>query len=177
MAKNYDDEVGKDTVRITRKYLKETDVVLDYGCARGSYTNALAGDVKEIRGIDISPKMIELAREKYPGIPFESGSIHDVKEQYDVVLAYNLLHLVEDTEKVLGKIDEILKPGGRFISVTACLKEGIVLRLFGFFAVLFRIIYLRKFKISELKSLISSKFEIVETEKFTSHLVLIVAKK
>ena len=64
LAKNYDDEVGEQTTKLTKKYLRKNDTVLDYGCARGAYTIALAGDVKEIRGIDISPKMIELAKKK-----------------------------------------------------------------------------------------------------------------
>ena len=63
LADNYDDEVGEETTAITRTYLRKDDIVLDYGCATGAYTVALAGDVAEIRGIDISPRMIELAKE------------------------------------------------------------------------------------------------------------------
>ena len=177
LAKNYSDEVGEQTVSITKKYLTKEDVVLDYGCARGAYTTALAGDVKEIRGIDISPKMIELAREKSKGIQFEVGSIFDVDEKYDVVLTYNVLHLLENIEDVIGKIDDILKPGGRFISVTACMKEQLIMRVLGFFLGLFRFVNLTKFRISELEELISTRFTIEETAKFTPHLVMIVAKK
>ncbi len=177
LAKNYDDEVGEQTTKLTKKYLRKNDTVLDYGCARGAYTIALAGDVKEIRGIDISPKMIELAKKKSKDISFKKATIFDINEKYDVVLAFNLLHLLEDTEKVIQKIDEILKPGGRFISVTTCMKEHVLLRIAGFFISIFGILYLRKFKISELKKLISIRFDIVETKKFSPHHILIVAKK
>ena len=177
LAKNYDDEVGKQTTKLTKEYLRKNDTVLDYGCARGAYTIALAGDVKEIRGIDISPKMIELAKKKTKDISFEKATIFDINEKYDVVLAFNLLHLLEDTEKVVQKIDEILKPGGRFISATPCMKEHVLLRIAGFFISIFGILYLRKFKISELKKLISIRFDIVEIKKLSQHHILIVAKK
>ncbi len=177
LAKNYDDEVGEQTVKLTKKYLKKNDTVLDYGCARGAYTIALAGDVKEIRGIDISPKMIELAKNKSKDISFKEATIFDISEKYDVVLAFNLLHLLEDTQKVIQKIDEILKPGGRFISVTTCMKEQLLLRIAGFFISIFGVLYVRKFKISELKKLISIRLDIVETEKFSPHHILIGAKK
>ena len=71
LAKNYDDEVGEQTTELTKKYLSKNDTVLDYGCARGAYTIALAGDVKEIRGIDISSKMIEIAKNKSKDISFK----------------------------------------------------------------------------------------------------------
>lgn len=177
LAKNYDDEVGEETTKLTKKYLRKNAAVLDYGCARGAYTIALAGDVKEIRGIDISSKMIELAREKSNDISFKKAAIFDIDEKYDVVLAFNLLHLLENTERVIQKIDEILIPGGRFISVTTCMNEQVLLRIAGFFISLFGILYLRKFKVSELKKLISTRFNIVETKEFSPHHILIVGKK
>ena len=177
LAKNYDDEVGNETVGITKKYLTKDDTVLDFGCAPGAYTLALAGEVREIRGIDISPKMIELAKEKSRDIIFKSASIYDIDEKYDVVLAFNLLHLLENAEKAIEKINEILNPGGRFISVTACMREQALLHIAGFFMKIFGMPYVRKFKISELQDMIGGKFEIVETKNFSRHLVMIVAKK
>jgi 2-polyprenyl-3-methyl-5-hydroxy-6-metoxy-1,4-benzoquinol methylase len=177
LAKNYDDEVGEQTIEITNKYLGKSDTVLDYGCARGAYTIALADEVKEIRGIDISPKMIEFARDRSKEIKFETGTIFDIREEYDVILAFNLLHLLEDTEKVIQKIDELLRPGGRFVSVTPCMKESLLLRIAGFFMRLFGILHLNMFTIAELKNLISLKFDIVETERFTSHHILLVATR
>lgn len=177
LAARYDDEVGEETTAISRKYLRKDDTVLDYGCARGAYTVALADAVKEIRGIDISPKMIELARAKSEGIEFQTATIFDIEEEYDVVLAFNILHLVEDTERVLLKIDQILKPGGRFVSVTTCMNEQLMLRIAAFFTHLFGILYVSRFSTAELESLISQRFEVVETRKFTPHHILIVAKK
>ena len=177
MAKNYDDEVGEETIAITKKYLSSNDTVLDFGCARGAYTVALADDVKEIHGIDISEKMIELAKERSKDILFTKATIFDIDGKYDVVLAYNILHLLEDAEKAIEKIDEVLNPDGRFISVTTCMKEGLLLRAIGFLMRVFGILYTRRYKINELENLISARFSIVETKSFTSNLILIVARK
>ena len=51
-------------VEYTKKYLSGSEIVLDYGCATGTKTFELAGNVKEIQGIDISSKMIEIAAKK-----------------------------------------------------------------------------------------------------------------
>ena len=177
IAKNYDDETGEQTTKLSIKYLRKSDTVLDYGCARGAYTIALAGYVKEIRGIDISPKMIELAKQKSNDISFEEATIFEINEKFDVVLAFNLLHLLEDTEGAIRKVDEILKPGGRFISATPCMKENTLLRIVGFFISIFGILHLRKFRISELQRLISTRLNIIETNKLSPHHILIVAKK
>ena len=177
LAKNYDDEVGEETVTITKKYLAKDDSVLDYGCARGAYTIALAGDVKRIAGIDISPRMIEFAKQKNSDIEFKTASIFEISEHYDVILAFNLLHLLKNTENSIQRVDELLKPGGRFISVSACLKETLMLRIFGFFVSLFHIIYLRRFTVSKLKMMISARFDITETKNFGPHHILMVATK
>ena len=177
LAKNYDDEIGEETVELTKKYLGKTDTVLDYGCARGAYTMALADEVQKIQGIDISPKMIELAKEKSEEIDFKVATIFEIDDTYDVVLAFNILHLVEDTERVIQKIDEILKPNGRFISVTTCANENLLIRIAGSIFSAFGLVNLIKFKVSELKELISARFEIVETKLFSPHHILIVAKK
>jgi 2-polyprenyl-3-methyl-5-hydroxy-6-metoxy-1,4-benzoquinol methylase len=177
IAQNYDDEMGEQTLAITRRHIAKTDKVLDYGCARGAYTVSLAENVREIHGIDISPKMIEFAKAKSQDIKFDVASIFDVDETYDVVLAFSILHLVDDIEKVIAKIDELLKPGGRFISVTACMKGQAGMRIAGFFTRLFRIVSLNMFTVEELEELIARRFKIVEIERFSSHVVLVVAEK
>ena len=45
------------------------------------------------------------------------GAVHDT------VLAFHLLHLLPDLDTALPAILAALKPGGRFISKTPCLRE------------------------------------------------------
>lgn len=114
----------------TRPYLKPTDVVLDLGCAMGSVDLKLAGSVKAVHGIDISSRMIAAAMEAAeargtPNVTFTQGTIHEeslAPRSFDVVLAFAILHLLDDAPSALRRIRELLKPGGLLISVTPCLK-------------------------------------------------------
>jgi 2-polyprenyl-3-methyl-5-hydroxy-6-metoxy-1,4-benzoquinol methylase len=115
----------------TRQYLKATDTVLDYGCASGGADFRLAGAVRDIHGIDISSKMIAAAKARaeaamVDNVSFAKATIFDdalQPESFDVVLAFNVFHLLEDGHQVMRRIGELLKPGGLLVSVTPCLGE------------------------------------------------------
>lgn len=170
---------GEDTtfntaVATSKKYLGESDVVLDFGCAAGALTFAIADHVHRVEGIDISSKMIALARQKADerqtaNVHFAQATIFNTpfpEGSFDVVLAFNILHLLEDAQSTVQKINHLLKPDGLFISTTPCLgeKRGItsaVLSLMGKVGVAPQI---TKFKTAELENLVSSSgFKIVET--------------
>ena len=112
-----------------KRYLKDTDIVLDYGCGTGTTACEISGLVKTVRAIDISTAMIEIAKGKAAtggvvNVDFEQADIFDEEFENgscDVVLAFNMLHTVPDPESVVQKTIELLKPGGLFISVTPCL--------------------------------------------------------
>lgn len=99
ISKNYDkrannDKTYKKTLEITKKHLKSSDIVLDYACATGLYSIELAGNVKEIHGIDISSRMIKTAKRK-PGknINFAKATIFEKyeKETFNKNMLYLLL--------------------------------------------------------------------------------------
>ncbi len=113
----------------TKRYLKDTDIVLDYGCGTGTTACEISGLVKSVRAIDISTGMIEIAKGKAAtggvvNVDFEQADIFDEEFEngsFDMVLAFNMLHTVPDPESVVQRTVELLKPGGLFISVTPCL--------------------------------------------------------
>ena len=178
------------TVENTKKRLNISDIVLDYACGTGIITNEIADDVKEIHAIDISSRMIDVAKSKagernIENINFAQSTIFDErykKESYNVIMAFNILHLLEDTQKVMRRINELLKPGGLFISATPCLGEkkaflGIFLFLLSKIGI---VPYLKMLKFSELEGLIANgNFQIVENENLHHTLpnYFIVAKK
>jgi 2-polyprenyl-3-methyl-5-hydroxy-6-metoxy-1,4-benzoquinol methylase len=137
LAKNWDTpgvSLGENDLKIierTRKYLSASAVVLDYGCATGSIALEIASMTKEVRGIDISSNMIEIANRKavergIKNIAFTKAAIFDEslgKESFDVILSLSILHLVEDSAQVMDRVNQLLKPGGIFISATPCLGE------------------------------------------------------
>jgi ubiquinone/menaquinone biosynthesis C-methylase UbiE len=124
-------ENDRKLVEKTKKFNNANNVILDYGCASGTICLELAKGVKQACGVDISSKMIEIARRKAvenkaANTTFIHGSIFNEglkKESFDVITAFNILHLVEDIPQVMQRIYTLLKPGGTFITATPCLGQ------------------------------------------------------
>ncbi len=185
-ATNYDsgerqfEPVFENVLVRTTNLLKSTDTVLDFGCATGTKTLAIASSAKRIHGLDFSREMIDVANKKkiqagVDNVVFSHGTIFDNDLQdasFDKIVSYGVLHLLEDKEKVVRKIHSLLKPGGLFISTTACLKDKMaVLNKLQFMAYLFikRIgvfpIHLEMMSSSDVERLVASGgFRPAETE-------------
>lgn len=126
-----DPEAYERKLAITRDYLRSDTEVLEFGCGTGSTALVHAPSVGHIQAIDISSRMIEIAREKVSAagvdnVIFDQGTIEEFEaaaESYDVILGLSILHLLENKEDVILKVHNLLKPGGVFVSSTACLGE------------------------------------------------------
>src|SRR5262245_36606412 len=91
--------------------------VTDLGCGSGVFTDLLRQQGFQSVGLDISPKLIELGRRKYPGLeliegdaenlPFETGSL-------DGVLLSGLVHHFPDPCKVAAEVRRVLMVGSSF---------------------------------------------------------------
>lgn len=102
--------------------------VLDLACGEGNLTRQLAQNgPKSVRGMDLSKKMIELAREnegKNPlGITYErgdAGAVADSRQHFDVVTASWLLVYCssrEELDTMCQGIASRVKTEGRFITL------------------------------------------------------------
>jgi len=126
-----DEATYQKKLEVTREYFKPDMEVLEFGCGTGSTAIVHAPYVKHIRAIDISSKMIEIARGKaeannVKNVTFERSSIDELTvsdRSFDVVLGLSILHLLENKEEVIAKIYKMLKPGGVFVTSTACLGD------------------------------------------------------
>jgi ubiquinone/menaquinone biosynthesis C-methylase UbiE len=158
------------------------DSVLNFGCGPGTKTLALAGSVKQITGIDISEKMIDLAMGKVKENPvsnvkFKQGSLPDPslpENAYDAVIAFNILHLLDNKDEILDEIQRLLKPEGLFISSTPCLREKMSFGIkisFLFYRILMKLgllpLNVTFFTFDDLDQMFEkSNFTLVETEPF-----------
>ncbi len=118
----------------TREYLTPEMSVFEFGCGTGTTGIHHAPYVKSVRAIDVSKNMIDIARGKAAAknignVQFEVAGIEESSlrdNEYDVVMAHSILHLLTDIEPVLAKIHRTLKPDGVFVSSTVCPGDSIV---------------------------------------------------
>lgn len=127
---NSDDDPEMDRLVIrSRQYIGKSDVVLDFACGAGVSTYKMADSVASITGVDYSEEMIRYARQRCAAknnVGFVAGTIDSPSigtETFDVVVAYNILHLLDDIDGLIKRVNEVLKPGGRFIAQLICLDE------------------------------------------------------
>lgn len=119
------------TLRRVQGLLAPGHSVLEVGCGTGTSALRLAAGTGRMLATDLSAEMIAIAREKLaaqplPQLRFEIADAESAPAgggSHDVVLAFNLLHLVSDLDATLDNLRSALKPGGLLVSKTACLAE------------------------------------------------------
>ncbi len=122
---------------LTREYFTPDSQVLEFGCGTGSTAILHAPFVKHIDAIDVSQEMIRIAKDKLEpaGVQNVTFRVADMDgfqatpESYDAVLGLNILHLLDDRMAAMREVCKALKPGGHFISSTACLREKLLFTL------------------------------------------------
>jgi len=177
-------------LQITQKYLKPDMEVLEFGCGTGSTAIIHAPYVKHTRAVDISEKMIDIARSKadvagIDNITFEVAPCDGLEvpdESLDAVMGMSILHLLEDKEAMIARVYRMLKPGGLFISSTVCMSGMMalikpvisIMRLFGKAPETVKCFSVK----SLVKSLTDTGFEIDQQwQPSKAKAVFIVAKK
>ncbi|TAF64492.1 MAG: methyltransferase domain-containing protein [Cytophagales bacterium] len=115
-------------------HIKAGDTVVDLGSGAGNdcfVARALTGAEGKVIGIDMTEKMIELARQNAQKLGFENVFFHlgDIDAMpleaaiADVVVSNCVLNLVPNKTKVLSETYRILKKGGHF-SISDIVLEG-----------------------------------------------------
>ena len=123
-----DEAAYRRKLEVTQGYFEPDWQLLEFGCGTGSTAIAHAPHVGHIRAIDISGKMIGIAREKaslagVDNVDFEVASIEAVDAasgSFDAVLGLSILHLLEDRDAAIARVHSLLKAGGIFVSSTFC---------------------------------------------------------
>lgn len=102
------------------------DSVLDAGTGTGRMLELLASHIKQGVGVDVSPEMLAIARDRLA----RSGASHcqvrlgDVyhlpfvearREAFDAAIFHQVLHYLDDPQAALREVMRVLKPGGRIL--------------------------------------------------------------
>ncbi len=122
---------------------------LDIGCGTGAFTRLLAGRSDHVLGLDLSPQMIRVARERSPGYPNIEFQVADVRRwefaagRLDCVVSIATMHHLPLQEMLL-KIEAALRPGGvlaildlyraqslmDYLTIAVAIPVGAAMRLF-----------------------------------------------
>ncbi|MEU3625753.1 SAM-dependent methyltransferase [Amycolatopsis coloradensis] len=94
--------------------------VADVGCGPGHVTAHLAALGLDAAGVDLSPKMIDVARRQYPDLRFVVGSMTALDlpdgELGGLVAWWSIFHLPpEELPAVFAEFRRVLVPGGRLL--------------------------------------------------------------
>jgi SAM-dependent methyltransferase len=94
--------------------------IVDAGCGTGIHTVALVEAGFDVTGIDASPEMIAVAREKVPDAPLEVADLRTWRpaEPFDGALCRGVLNdLTEDDDRqaAMDNLFRMLRPGGLLV--------------------------------------------------------------
>ncbi len=94
--------------------------VLDIGCGTGEFSRLLAKRADKIIAIDLSPNMIEVAKEnskQYTNIDFQVADVlrwEFPREQFDAIVSIATVHHLP-VKQLLPNLKAALKPGGKLV--------------------------------------------------------------
>ncbi|MEA3493125.1 MAG: class I SAM-dependent methyltransferase [Candidatus Margulisiibacteriota bacterium] len=136
-AENWDENI---TVTDTSKIdyiLKMADIrtgemVLDIGCGTGVILpnlKKMVGKQGRVTALDISPKMLARAREKFAdSFDYVEGDVHFLpfkEKRFDKVVCFNAFPHFQDKPKALFEIFKVLRPKGVFTVAHSASREEI----------------------------------------------------
>ncbi|BAZ46927.1 type 11 methyltransferase (plasmid) [Chondrocystis sp. NIES-4102] len=103
--------------------IEPQDNILDVACGTGEFERLLLerNPTQQITGIDISNKMLNVAKEKYqtyPNVEFHQASVHSLpfeSDSFDVVVSANAFHYFDNPLVALTEMKRVLKPNGKLV--------------------------------------------------------------
>jgi len=105
------------------QFTQQRGAALDIGCGcSGRFIDLLRQNGFQVEGLDVSTRMVALARERHPDVTFHHADIctWELPRSYDFIAGWDSIwHLpLAEQEPVLRKICGGLAPGGVFIFTT-----------------------------------------------------------
>ncbi len=119
-------KVYSEMLRYVEELIPDGATVLDTAAGTGQLSFAAAKKADKVVCTDLSANMLDNARKKAQklgvcNIRFEARNIFDLADEdetYDVVMAGNVLHLLEAPEKAVRELWRVTKKGGLLILPT-----------------------------------------------------------
>ena len=94
------------------------DHILDIGCGSGLFLRMAGTKGATATGIDVSPELLEIARQRNPVSALLNLDMEDVffdDKSFDFITGFNSLQYAEDITNVLKEIKRMLKDDGKLV--------------------------------------------------------------
>jgi SAM-dependent methyltransferase len=118
------DEPGNELIDIEQPIVREifdgvpVGVALDAACGTGRHAEYLASLGHTVIGVDTSPEMLAVAREKLPAAAFHEADLHDLPladDSVDLVVCALALTHVPDLGRALAGLVRVLRRSGHLV--------------------------------------------------------------
>ncbi|MBI4821937.1 MAG: methyltransferase domain-containing protein [Deltaproteobacteria bacterium] len=96
--------------------------ILDLGCGLGDSTDHLARQGRKVVGIDLSPRLVARARERFPNVTFEVGDQFTARPAAGLVSFYSLIH--EPRAELLPSVRSLVSLCSRGAPILVALFDG-----------------------------------------------------
>ncbi len=131
VARDYDKRVGDNGDFLQKTYINPAILgmlgnvrnrnILDVACGTGYFAKILKDKGANVVGVDISEKMIKIAKEKYEetGIKFLVRDAKDLEgiasNQFEFVISNMSFHAIKDVSETIDEIARVIQTGGKLI--------------------------------------------------------------
>jgi ubiquinone/menaquinone biosynthesis C-methylase UbiE len=110
--------------------------ILDVACGTGEFERLVLSEypTQKLVGVDISEKMLAIARRKcqaYPNVSFHTASAEALpfaSNSFDVIVSASSFHYFDDPKTALAEMKRVLKPDGVVVILDWC-KDYLLCRL------------------------------------------------
>lgn len=115
---------------LLKQLASHCDNILEIGCGTGNLSRLLAQRADRVTAIDLSPKMIEIAKQQsqdYANIDFQVADILTWEfpaKQFDAIVSIATFHHLP-IERLLPKLKIALTSGGKLVVIDLLDNEGI----------------------------------------------------
>jgi len=158
----YNGKCYKGIAEKIKEYVTEDDIVLECACGTGLLTVPMAQKCKRLIATDISVGMMRQAKKKvanYSNTIIKTANIVDLPlkdNAFDVVVAANVIHLLDEPEKAISELKRVCKPKGKIILPVYINKEKKNSILAAKLLSIIGIKFMRQFSLSSYQEFIAS---------------------
>ncbi|PHJ67317.1 methyltransferase type 11 [Nostoc linckia z18] len=143
--------------------ISPSDVVLDIACGTGEFERLILTEqpAQQMVGVDISDKMLLVAKQKfcdYPNVSFYNASVLALpfaSNSFDVVVSASSFHYFDDPDAALAEMKRVLKPDGKLVILDWC-RDYLVCQICDIILKIFDPVYKQCYSQAEFHELLTS---------------------